>query len=92
MTLTFLKKYKMSQTGMPRAYVVPDGIEKAVTYMKQRYNNTPMYITENGKYSRTSVHALRRLITKQSKLVVRSDLVAHMYMIEFPEPISSYCS
>ncbi|XP_020084044.1 probable inactive beta-glucosidase 14 [Ananas comosus] len=36
------------QTGMPRAYVVPDGIEKAVTYMKQRYNNTPMYITENG--------------------------------------------
>lgn len=34
---------------MPNSYVVPSGMEKAVMYVAQRYNNTPMYITENGK-------------------------------------------
>ncbi|WCJ20260.1 beta-glucosidase 47 [Euphorbia peplus] len=29
-------------------YVYPQGMEKIVTYVKERYNNTPMYITENG--------------------------------------------
>ncbi|KAE9602113.1 putative beta-glucosidase [Lupinus albus] len=28
--------------------IYPEGIEKAVTYVKDRYNNTPMFITENG--------------------------------------------
>nr|GEX65383.1 beta glucosidase 46 [Tanacetum cinerariifolium] len=28
--------------------VYPEGMEKMVTYLKHRYNNTPMYITENG--------------------------------------------
>ncbi|CAN6249349.1 unnamed protein product [Urochloa humidicola] len=35
-------------TAMPTFYVVPDGIEKIVTYIKRRYNNLPMFITENG--------------------------------------------
>ncbi|KAH7691087.1 Beta-glucosidase protein [Dioscorea alata] len=35
-------------TAMPKSYVVPSGMEKAVMYVAQRYNNTPMYITENG--------------------------------------------
>ncbi|CAL5031054.1 unnamed protein product [Urochloa decumbens] len=35
-------------TPMPPFYIVPDGIEKAVTYIKKRYNNLPMFITENG--------------------------------------------
>ncbi|PIN21148.1 Beta-glucosidase, lactase phlorizinhydrolase [Handroanthus impetiginosus] len=29
-------------------YVYPQGMEKIVTYIKDRYNNTPMFITENG--------------------------------------------
>ncbi|KAL3522031.1 hypothetical protein ACH5RR_014865 [Cinchona calisaya] len=29
-------------------YVHPLGMEKIVTYIKERYNNTPMFITENG--------------------------------------------
>lgn len=33
---------------MPDFYVVPHGMEKVVLYMKGRYNNIPMYITENG--------------------------------------------
>ncbi|CAI8611450.1 unnamed protein product [Vicia faba] len=28
--------------------VYPQGLEKTVTYVKDRYNNTPMFITENG--------------------------------------------
>ncbi|XP_062185431.1 beta-glucosidase 18-like isoform X2 [Phragmites australis] len=35
-------------TAMPTFYVVPDGIEKMVTYIMKRYNNLPMFITENG--------------------------------------------
>ncbi|XP_072984167.1 probable inactive beta-glucosidase 14 isoform X1 [Typha latifolia] len=37
-----------NMTAMPNIYVVPDGIEKVVMYIKDRYNNIPMYITENG--------------------------------------------
>lgn len=40
-------------TGMPNFDVVPHGMEKLVLYVMQRYNNTPMYITENG-YSQKS--------------------------------------
>ncbi|GKV15898.1 hypothetical protein SLEP1_g26634 [Rubroshorea leprosula] len=35
-------------TGIERFFVVPRGMEKIVTYVKQRYNNIPMYVTENG--------------------------------------------
>ncbi|KAK3142090.1 hypothetical protein QOZ80_4BG0342090 [Eleusine coracana subsp. coracana] len=35
-------------TGSPFFLSVPDGMEQVVMYFKQRYNNTPMYITENG--------------------------------------------
>ncbi|KAK7401838.1 hypothetical protein VNO78_13642 [Psophocarpus tetragonolobus] len=36
-------------TGMRRFFVVPRGMEKIVDYMKIRYHNIPMYITENGE-------------------------------------------
>ncbi|KAM0949327.1 putative beta-glucosidase [Dioscorea sansibarensis] len=35
-------------TAMPDTYVVPYGLEKTARYTMQRYNNTPMYITEKG--------------------------------------------
>jgi len=35
-------------TGAPFYYSVPDGMEQVVMYYKERYNNTPIYITENG--------------------------------------------
>lgn len=35
-------------TAMDAFYVVPRGIEKAIMYYKNRYNNFPMIITENG--------------------------------------------
>ncbi|PIA50673.1 hypothetical protein AQUCO_01200117v1 [Aquilegia coerulea] len=35
-------------TAMEYFYVCPRGMEKIITYLKERYNNTPMFITENG--------------------------------------------
>ncbi|KAJ0082214.1 hypothetical protein Patl1_11080 [Pistacia atlantica] len=31
-----------------RLAIYPQGLEKVVTYIRQKYNNIPMYITENG--------------------------------------------
>uniref|UniRef100_A0A7N0V1W1 Beta-glucosidase n=1 Tax=Kalanchoe fedtschenkoi TaxID=63787 RepID=A0A7N0V1W1_KALFE len=36
------------QTAFWRFCVVPRGMEKVVNYLKERYNNTPLFITENG--------------------------------------------
>jgi beta-glucosidase/6-phospho-beta-glucosidase/beta-galactosidase len=46
------------QTGRSMFYVVPDGIEKMVTYIMKRYNNLPMFITENGRQHVMFVHAV----------------------------------
>ncbi|TKY72136.1 Beta-glucosidase 47 [Spatholobus suberectus] len=35
-------------TALDWLYVHPQGMEKMVTYIKLRYNNIPMFITENG--------------------------------------------
>lgn len=37
------------QTGMPKFFVVPRGMEKIVDYMKTRYHNMPFFVTENGE-------------------------------------------
>ncbi|KAL1567134.1 beta-glucosidase [Salvia divinorum] len=36
------------RTGMDRFFVVPRGMEDIVEYIKERYNNMPMFVTENG--------------------------------------------
>ncbi|PSR98429.1 Beta-glucosidase [Actinidia chinensis var. chinensis] len=35
-------------TALEWLYINPPGMEKIVTYIRDRYNNTPMFITENG--------------------------------------------
>ncbi|KAK9152655.1 hypothetical protein Sjap_000135 [Stephania japonica] len=35
-------------TPNPRFYVVPTGMEKIIEYFKRRYDNMPMFVTENG--------------------------------------------
>ncbi|MBA0694663.1 hypothetical protein Goari_004939 [Gossypium aridum] len=37
-----------NQTDVDWLYVYPRGMEKIITYVKKRFNNTPMIITENG--------------------------------------------
>ncbi|MFQ6643833.1 hypothetical protein Gotur_017872, partial [Gossypium turneri] len=36
------------QTDVDWLYVYLGGMEKIITYVKKRFNNTPMIITENG--------------------------------------------
>ncbi|KAL9236912.1 hypothetical protein vseg_011525 [Gypsophila vaccaria] len=35
-------------TAMKWLFVHPQGMQNIITYVKERYNNTPMFITENG--------------------------------------------
>jgi beta-glucosidase len=37
------------QTTLDWLFVHPRGMENMVTYIKERYNNTPMFISENGE-------------------------------------------
>lgn len=37
------------QTDVDWLFVYPQGMSEIVTYIKKRYNNIPMYITENGE-------------------------------------------
>lgn len=37
------------QTALDWLYVYPQGMEKMVIYLKNRYNNIPLFITENGE-------------------------------------------
>ncbi|KAL0320694.1 UNVERIFIED_CONTAM: putative beta-glucosidase 15 [Sesamum radiatum] len=43
------------QTGMSRFFVVPRGLEDIVSYIKDRYHNKPMMVTENGTYVHSAV-------------------------------------
>ncbi|KAF5728021.1 hypothetical protein HS088_TW21G00163 [Tripterygium wilfordii] len=36
------------RTAIPSFFIVPRGMEKIVDYIKERYNNSPMFVTENG--------------------------------------------
>ncbi|XP_074373503.1 putative inactive beta-glucosidase 14 [Apium graveolens] len=40
-------KEEIDYTGMDGISVVPRGMEEIVDYVKERYNNIPMFITEN---------------------------------------------
>ena len=61
------------QTGRSMFYVVPDGIEKMVTYIMKRYNNLPMFITENGGQHVTFIlcfpHAFRAVTVAHQKII-----------------------
>lgn len=40
----------LQKTAIDGISVVPRGMEKIVNYVMERYNNIPMYITENGEF------------------------------------------
>ncbi|KAL3639870.1 hypothetical protein CASFOL_014838 [Castilleja foliolosa] len=61
------------QTGMPRFFAVPRGMEEIVDYVKERYDNKPMIITENGYSSPVNEddiyqHDVKRIHYHQSYL------------------------
>lgn len=61
------------KTGVVLSYVVPKGMEDIVSYIKERYHNKPMFITENGyatlvdEYN-DDLHDLKRVHFHQSYL------------------------
>lgn len=52
-TLSSLLKGSAWQAASEWLYVVPWGIHKVLNYIAQRYNNPPIYITENGMHGQT---------------------------------------
>ncbi|PRQ28506.1 putative glycosidase [Rosa chinensis] len=61
-------------------YVYPQGMEKMVTYKNERYNNTPMFITENG-YGENSTneelfHDVKRVEYMRSYLQALADAMS----------------
>jgi hypothetical protein len=49
------------QTGRSMFYVVPDGIEKMVTYIMKRYNNLPMFRAVRQLLIQKIIQATHRL-------------------------------
>nr|ABC55715.1 beta-mannosidase 4 [Oncidium hybrid cultivar] len=48
------------KTGMPNLFVTPNGTEKIVLYVKERYKNKPMFLTENGYGQNSSDNLLTK--------------------------------
>ncbi|XP_048127593.1 beta-glucosidase 18-like isoform X1 [Rhodamnia argentea] len=72
--------YIGERTAMSTFFVVPRGIEGIVTYVKERYNNTPMFITENGYAQPTgsiddSLNDTKRIEFHEAYLAVLSEVV-----------------
>ncbi|XP_057797302.1 beta-glucosidase 18-like [Salvia miltiorrhiza] len=61
-------------TGMSRFFVVPSGMEAMVDYLRERYNNMPMFVTENGysypadEDNSLQLHDVGRILFHQSYL------------------------
>ncbi|KAK3020623.1 hypothetical protein RJ639_047844 [Escallonia herrerae] len=56
-------------TGMPECYVVPRGMENIVDYLKKRYHNMPMFVTENGYASLELQDAQMKNLLHDSKRI-----------------------
>ncbi|XP_077227896.1 beta-glucosidase 18-like isoform X1 [Tasmannia lanceolata] len=63
-------------TAMTGLYVVPHGMEKIVMYMMERYNNTPMFVTENGYPQQSSPDVPDLLNDRQRVEYLRSYLAS----------------
>ncbi|MQM01631.1 hypothetical protein Taro_034391 [Colocasia esculenta] len=56
-------------TPMPGFFVVPRGMESSIMYTMKRYNNTPMFITENGYAQRGDGDVLKEeLLNDEARL------------------------
>ncbi|KMS96727.1 hypothetical protein BVRB_8g200320 [Beta vulgaris subsp. vulgaris] len=56
-------------TAMDWLYISPQGMEKMVTYVKERYNNTPMFITENGYAQESNQNCVLNELLSDTKRV-----------------------
>lgn len=50
--------------------MVPEGMEKIVNYMKERYNNMPMFVTENGEVSQLYIFLCTKTLCSVSEMLL----------------------
>lgn len=62
---------------MPTFYVVPRGLEMMVNYIKERYNNMPMFLTENGTSSSYHIYDLFTIFKVIMSLKIFLNKVTH---------------
>ncbi|GAB4826618.1 hypothetical protein Ancab_033513 [Ancistrocladus abbreviatus] len=71
----------LSKNGMPIGestalnwlHIYPQGMENTATYMKERYNNTPMFITENGYVQESTCNSSTKELLSDIKRVQYMD-------------------
>ncbi|XP_020541241.1 LOW QUALITY PROTEIN: beta-glucosidase 47-like [Jatropha curcas] len=56
-------------TSVEWLYVYPQGMEKIVTDIKDRYNNVPLFITENGKHEKGNSNTTTEMLLNDVKRV-----------------------
>ncbi|KAG9446574.1 hypothetical protein H6P81_012702 [Aristolochia fimbriata] len=69
-------------TPMPMSYVVPQGMHRVVHYFQKRYNNTVMYITENGypQESSRDVSNKKDILNDKERVEYLKNYLASLYV------------
>ncbi|CAH9093535.1 unnamed protein product [Cuscuta epithymum] len=61
-------------TGLSYLFVYPQGMEKVVTYVKERFPNIPLYVTENGYCDTTnSSSGIREILNDTERVKFMKD-------------------
>ncbi|KAL5549716.1 hypothetical protein UlMin_004947 [Ulmus minor] len=59
-------------------YIYPKGIEEYILYLKTKYNNPPIYITENGIVDENSSAKLEDALNDGSRIKYHHDHLSHL--------------
>ncbi|KAK7332308.1 hypothetical protein VNO80_29058 [Phaseolus coccineus] len=55
-------------TSLEWLFIYPEGLEKIVTYIKERYNNLPIYLTENGVGWKENANMTKEMINDVDRI------------------------
>jgi len=80
------------QTAVSYFYVVPSALEMAVMYVKERYNNTPMFITENGALLTYRFREFGIIMIIPEIILITPSPVSMIFFVQCPSlnPISTH--
>lgn len=66
------------QTAMPLFSVVPYGMEKIIDFLKTRYNNKPMFVTENGYPGNDPLESVNDLVHDMKRVEYHKSYLASL--------------